>query len=403
MGKLNDVGVFQLDNGLWAYRYTITRNGKRYSKQSSKDEYGKPLRTRRDAVRARQAAVDRQKDTSAPAPVVRKTFKEVYDEYCDKGRGGKAYTTILKQESLWKNHLCNKFGSCFIDEITVADVNDYLTELYYENNFSFKYTESFLKMFYLIFGQAYSRNYIEVDKYNKLCLNKDTKIRMPKLKTDEDTDIVAFSRQELSLLDDYFKGTNAETAYLLGRYCGLRINECFGLKWSNVDLQKGTIYIDRQMQYQDGLIKLVAPKTRNAKRTIYLCDKMCAFLKEKQEQAEKDAVTFKAVREQKQRFIDDIDGTKISSTELVNCLPNGTIQTVNSFKYPTREIKSKLGIQFKYHYLRHTYGTLLAEMNTPQHLLCNQMGHGNINVTQLYYLAISKTGIAALQENINRL
>jgi len=107
MGKMNDVGVFQLDNGLWAYRYTFTRNGKRYSKQSSKDEYGNPLRTRRDAVRARQAAVDRQKDTSAPAPVVRKTFKEVYDEYCDKGRGGKAYTTILKQESLWKNHLCN--------------------------------------------------------------------------------------------------------------------------------------------------------------------------------------------------------------------------------------------------------------------------------------------------------
>ena len=106
MGKLNDVGVFQLDNGMWAYRYTFTRNGKRYSKQSSKDEYKNPLRTRRDAVRARQIAVDREKDNTAPAPVVRKTFKEVYDEYCEKGRSGKAYTTILKQESLWKNHLC---------------------------------------------------------------------------------------------------------------------------------------------------------------------------------------------------------------------------------------------------------------------------------------------------------
>ena len=403
MGKLNDVGVFQLDNGFWAYRYTFTRNGKRYSKQSSKDEYKNPLRTRRDAVRARQVAVDRQKDISAPAPVIRKTFKEVYDEYCDKGRGGKAYTTILKQESLWKNHLCKKFGSCFIDEITVADVNDYLTELYYENNFSFQYTESFLKMFYLIFGQAYSRNYLEVDKYNKLCLNKDTKIRMPKRKIDDDTDIVAFTRQELSLLDDYFKGTNAETAYLLGRYCGLRINECFGLKWSNVDLQKGTIYIDRQMQYQEGLIKLVPPKTRNAKRVIFLCDKLLTFLKERKIQTDQYAITLKAVREQKQRYIDDIDGSKISSTELVNCLPNGQIQTVSSMKYHSREIKSKLGIEFKYHYLRHTYGTLLAEMNTPQHLLCNQMGHGNINVTQLYYLAISKTGVEALQENLNRL
>jgi integrase len=72
-------------------------------------------------------------------------------------------------------------------------------------------------------------------------------------------------------------------------------------------------------------------------------------------------------------------------------------------KYPSREIKSKLNINFKYHYLRHTYGTLMAEMNTPTHLLCNQMGHGNIHVTQLYYLAVSQTGVEALQNNLNQL
>ena len=65
------------------------------------------------------------------------------------------------------------------------------------------------------------------------------------------TDIVAFSKEELLILDDYFKGTNAETAYLLGRYCGLRINEAFGLQWDHVDLEAGTILIDRQMQYQE--------------------------------------------------------------------------------------------------------------------------------------------------------
>lgn len=136
-------------------------------------------------------------------------------------------------------------------------------------------------MFYLIFGQAYSRNYLPVDLYNRLCVNKDTKIKMPKMKTEDDTAIVAFSRKELALLDEYFKGTNAETAYLLGRYCGLRINETFGLKWSNVDLTSGTITIDRQMQYQDGLIKLVSPKTRNSKRTIYLCPTLKTHLEAK--------------------------------------------------------------------------------------------------------------------------
>jgi len=72
-------------------------------------------------------------------------------------------------------------------------------------------------------------------------------------------------------------------------------------------------------------------------------------------------------------------------------------------KYPTREIKSRLKIEFKYHYLRHTYGTMMAELNTPQHLLCSQMGHGNIHVTQRYYLSISKDGIDILKENLKRL
>ncbi len=45
----------------------------------------------------------------------------------------------------------------------------------------------------------------------------------------------------------------------------------------------------------------------------------------------------------------------------------------------------------------------MAEMNTPTHLLCNQMGHGNINVTQRYYIAISKSGMEIVQNNINKL
>lgn len=202
--------------------------------------------------------------------ITRRTVKEVYEEYCEKGRSGKAYATIKKQDSLWNNHLKKRFGSRYIDDITVAQIQDYLDELYYIEDRAYTYTESFLKMFYLIFGQAYSRNYLSVDDYNKLCVNKDTKIHMPQMKIEEDTDIVYFDNDTLSKLDNYFKGTNAETAYLLGKYCGLRINECYGLKWKNIDLKNGYITIDRQMQYQEGLIKLVPLKTRNAKRKVYM-------------------------------------------------------------------------------------------------------------------------------------
>lgn len=404
MPKLDDTGVYRKKNGCWEYRFGVVVGGKTIFKKKSTDEYGNKLMTKSAAVAARDAAMVavRQERTERPKPV-RRLVKEVFDEYCTEGRKDRAYQTIRKQDSIWENHLRDRFGNRYVDDISSADVVDYLSELYYVDGKAFKYVESFLKMFYLIFGQAYSRNYLDVDIYNKLCVNKNTKIHMPKLKTEDDTDIVAFSKEELLILDDYFKGTNAETAYLLGRYCGLRINEAFGLKWDHVDLEAGTILIDRQMQYQESLIKLIGPKTINSKRTIIMCKPLLEHLQEKKRKRDEDEVRFAALRQQNHRQIVDLDGSLISSTDLVNCLPDGKIQTVNSFKYPSREIKSKLGINFKYHYLRHTFGTMMAEMNTPTHLLCNQMGHGNIHVTQQYYIAISKNGMDILRQNINRL
>lgn len=90
-----------------------------------------------------------------------------------------------------------------------------------------------------------------------------------------------------------------------------------------------------------------------------------------------------------------------SSLELVNALPEGKIQTVNSMKYHSRKIKSEHNITFKYHYLRHTYGTRLAELNTPTHLLCRQMGHASSKVTERYYLGMTTTGIDVLTKNLN--
>ena len=65
-------------------------------------------------------------------------------------------------------------------------------------------------------------------------------------------------------LDDFFRGSTVETAYLIGKFCGLRINETFGLKWDNVCFEGGYIRIDRQQQYIDGILSLVPPKTKNA-------------------------------------------------------------------------------------------------------------------------------------------
>ncbi len=225
---------------------------------------------------------------------------------------------------------------------------------------------------------------------------------MPKSRVDERLDIVSFTRAECAIMDEHFKGSNAETAYLLGRLCGLRINECFGLKWDCVDLEHGTIRIERQMQYQNGVVKLVTLKTKNAYRTIYLNERMQKYLADLWQRRQEDEIIYAQQRQQNQTMIEDVDGQMISSQELVNSLPNGHMQSVNSMKYHSRELKAK-GIDFKYHHLRHTYGTHLADMNIPPHLLCKQMGHGKIDTTRKYYIAVSEDGIAELKRGIELL
>lgn len=408
MAKQADTGVYQLKDGNWGYRFKVCINGKAIYKKCSKDENGNLFSSKRVAIEARKRAIKEQKQSAEKRMATAnasqsKTYGDVYREYCENGRKDRAYNTRKKQDSLWENHLEQRFGKRELTAVSTGEIRDYLTMLYYDNDYSFMYVESFLKMFYLILGQAYSRGYLETSEYNRLCVNKDTKIRMPKKKVDEDEDIRIFTEDELAIMDEYFKGTNAETAYMLGRYCGLRINECFGLKWKQIDTKCGTIRIEQQEQYQDGLIKLVPLKTRNARRTIYMCDKVKAYFARLEAQHKAFTPEQEEIRQQNQWFIFDGDGKKISSLELVNTLPNGKIQTVNSMKYHSRLLKQKYHIDFKFHFLRHTYGTHLATLNTPTHILCQQMGHGKIETTKKYYIGVSQKGVDTLLQNLNKM
>ena len=361
MAKTASAGVLQLPNGTWGFRYAFWVDGKQKDIKRTKDENGRPFKTERAATKAREAAIIQvQAELLQPPKTTKKrmSVEEVYAEYCETGRHGKAYGTTRKQDSLWKNHLSKRFGNRYLDDISVAEIVDYLSFLYYQEGRAYGYVESFLKMFYLIFGQAYSRNYLDVDTYNMLCVNKNTKIHMPKRRIDDYDETVSFSVQETDLLDEYFKETNAETAYLLGKCCGLRVSECYGLKWSNVDFDNDCIHIEQQMQYnEDGLITLTPLKTKNARRTLYMNSKIKNHLLAVKSEIDNASVSCAKLRKQNQKMIIDVNGKSISSLLLVNTLPDGKIQTVNSMKYHSKTIKSTLGINFKYHYLRHTYGT----------------------------------------------
>ena len=57
MAKQADTGVYQLRNGNWAFRYTLTENGNKKDVRRSKNENGQKLRSMREAIVARDGNV----------------------------------------------------------------------------------------------------------------------------------------------------------------------------------------------------------------------------------------------------------------------------------------------------------------------------------------------------------
>lgn len=150
MANTNYTGVYKTKDGHWAYRYSVMVDGQRKDIKKAKDNNGQRFPSAKAASKARAIAMAAGITAKTPSlSLPRRTISEVYQEYCEKGRTGKAYQTIRKQDSLWRNHLSSRFGSRYIDEVSVAEINDYLSSLYYTEGRSWRYVESFLKMFYL--------------------------------------------------------------------------------------------------------------------------------------------------------------------------------------------------------------------------------------------------------------
>jgi hypothetical protein len=120
-------GVYQLPNGMWGFRYAFWFNGKQKDIKRITDKNGNPFKTKTAAIKARETAmIEAHAELIQPTKKKQITVAEVYAEYCENGRCGKAYGTTRKQDSLWNNHISKEFGNRYVDDISVAEVVDYL-------------------------------------------------------------------------------------------------------------------------------------------------------------------------------------------------------------------------------------------------------------------------------------
>jgi integrase len=159
-----------------------------------------------------------------------------------------------------------------------------------------------------------------------------------------------------------------ETVFYLALVSGMRKGELLGLKWSDLDLTKGTLHVQRQLQCikPDGYV-LVPPKTKAGKRPIKLGQGMLA-------QLEKHRMN--------QELLKSAAGEKWQENNLIFTSSIGTFMDQSRVSKEFKRLLAKANLpDLRFHDLRHTSLSLLLENGTPVNTVQQRAGHSKASVT----------------------
>ena len=180
---------------------------------------------------------------------------------------------------------------------------------------------------------------------------------------------------------------------MLGYRCGLRLGEVFAITWDCVDLEKGQIYINKQVQWNpaEQWWFFTNPKF-NSFRTIDLDNSLLELLRRERKRQDKDRAYYEDMYTV--YYENDVRGLVTSPDQASSATPielmlvrqDGSYIQARTMQHASSVIHYELGVKdFTFHSLRHTHATMLAEAGMPQKYTQQRLGHKDISVTLKYY------------------
>ncbi|MBO8183643.1 MAG: tyrosine-type recombinase/integrase [Archaeoglobus sp.] len=183
--------------------------------------------------------------------------------------------------------------------------------------------------------------------------------------------IKVYDEEKFTELLNAVEGTDDEVPIVLAGGLGMRRGEVFGLRWSDVSFQKGTITVEQQLlPTKEGLI-FKKPKTEDSIRTIEVPDYILSILKRHQKRQTENKLFF---------------GPEYKDYNLVCCKPNGEPINPSTYSHIFARILKKHGLEhIRFHDLRHFNATIMLKYNVPVKVASKRLGHSTTAITQDIY------------------
>ena len=204
--------------------------------------------------------------------------------------------------------------------------------------------------------------------------------------------------KEMQILDEYqvmqllqyTKGDRYEALYHLAVKTGMRQGELLGLMWSDVDWNKGTLKVQRQVQRVPGQgRKFVSPKTRAGRRTITLGRETLRILREHLE---------------RQKLLKGVIGKRWQEQGLLFPSKFGTPKSAANLQKQYKALLERAGLPvIRFHNLRHTAASLMLNRGVPPFIVSRILGHSKPSTTMDIYghlIPIASEGVGDMMDEL---
>lgn len=339
--------IKKLNNGKWFARVAWMQNGKRKAKSR---------RTFRTKKAANLWAVEQENKINTGVDITKNLpFVEFYDQWVSRYKEPKVSDVTMGHYRNVRLHLNNYFGNRMIKSIRVDDYQDFINQ--YGKNHAPASVKKLNSIVRACVKFAIFDDYLRKDFTQNVSLtaNENKTIKVDYLNLTEIKRLVSLLRSQLPSQRRY----TSPYMILLAIYTGMRLSEIQALTWNDINLQTGTIDINKSWNARERHFKPV--KTASSKRII-------------------------RVNRSILQIVASLSHGSTSNLVFINQF--GEVPTSNAVNKKLRSLLKELKIHrrnFHFHSLRHSHVALLLADGIDIYTISKRLGHSNTTTTSEVY------------------
>jgi len=311
--------------------------------------------TKRDAEK-RLSELLHQLDTGTFMKPGKTTLAEFLDRWIEDYRPNLSPRGFDRYDGIVHNHLIPRLGRITLTQLKPEHIQTYYTEAL-NGGLSAATVQYHHSVLHVALQSALKRGLVN--------RNVADAVDLPKVRQKE---METWNEDEISFFLEAAKKTPHRALFYTSLYTGARRAELLALRWQDIDLVLGQMYITRNLhQLKDGSYIFTEPKSAKSKRMINLPPSLTIELTKHREKQE----------EERERL-----GTQLNDEDLAFSHLDGRPLRPNTITRAWKTLAIRCGLKpIRLHDARHSHASLLLKQAVHPKVVQERLGHSSINIT----------------------